>query len=48
MMVLSRDEAKAQTDGVASSPKRSKDRDTAYSEFNDKLRNGECKVKMHK
>jgi len=41
-------EAKAQTDGVASSPKKYKDRETADNIFWEKCRNGECKVKMHK
>jgi len=42
------DEAKAQTDGVALSPKKYKDRETADNLFRDKYRNGECKEKMYK
>jgi hypothetical protein len=47
-MILSSNEAKAQTNGVAPCPEGYNDRDMAVNVYNEKLKNGECRVKAHK
>jgi hypothetical protein len=47
-MVLSRTDAKAQTDGVAPSPNKFTKWDAAVNKYKEEFKKGMCQVKMHK